>query len=68
MEPKKLYRTRANRVIAGICSGVGIYFNIDPVIVRLLWVILTIAGGAGLLAYIIAWVIIPEEPLNPPVK
>lgn len=68
MEPKRLYRTRANRVLAGICSGVGVYFNIDPVIVRLLWVIFTFAGGAGLLAYIIAWIIIPEEPVTPPVK
>ena len=68
MEPKRLYRTRANRVFAGICSGVGIYFNVDPVIVRLLWVIFTFAGGAGLLAYIIAWIIVPEEPFIPPVK
>ena len=68
MEPKKLYRTRANKVLAGVCSGVGVYFNIDPVIVRLLWVIFTFAGGAGLLAYIIAWIIIPEEPFIPPAR
>ena len=68
MEPKRLYRTRANRVLAGVCSGIGIYFNIDPVIVRLLWVIFSFAGGAGLLAYIIAWIIVPEEPFIPPVK
>jgi phage shock protein C len=68
MEPKRLYRTRANRVLAGVCSGIGIYFNVDPVIVRLLWVIFSFAGGAGVLAYIIAWIIVPEEPFIPPVK
>ena len=68
MEPKRLYRTRANRVLAGVCSGIGVYFNVDPVIVRLLWVIFAVAGGAGVLAYIIAWIIIPEEPFIPPMK
>lgn len=68
MEPKRLYRTRANRVLAGVCSGIGVYFNVDPVIVRLLWVIFAVAGGAGVLAYIIAWIIVPEEPIIPPMK
>jgi len=59
---KKLLRSRKNKVIAGVCSGIGKYFDIDPVVIRLLWVVLTIFTGffMGILAYIIAWVIIPE--------
>ena len=58
---KRLTRSSINKKIAGICGGLGEYFNIDPVIVRLAWVIFTLAGGAGLLAYIIGWIIIPES-------
>ena len=59
---KKLLRSRKNKVIAGVCSGIGNYFGIDPVVIRLLWVVLTIFSGffMGILAYIIAWIIIPE--------
>ncbi|MBW2988694.1 PspC domain-containing protein [Candidatus Woesearchaeota archaeon] len=57
---KKLFRSRKNRIIAGVCGGIGEYFNIDPVLIRLLWVIFTFMGGSGILAYIIAWIIIPE--------
>ena len=59
---KRLLRSKKNRVIAGVCGGIGEYFNVDPTIIRLLWVIGTIISvGAGILAYIIAWIIIPEE-------
>lgn len=58
---KKLYRSKSNRRLAGVCGGLGEYFDIDPVIVRLAWVIFTLAGGAGLLAYIVGWIIIPGE-------
>ena len=58
---KKLYRSKKNRVIAGVCGGIGEYFNIDPTIIRLLWILLIFAGGSGILAYIIAWIIIPEQ-------
>ncbi len=61
-EPKRLYRNQHNKILAGVCSGLGDYFNIDPVIIRLLWVVLSIFGGAGILIYIIAWIIIPEKP------
>ena len=58
---KKLLRSKKNKVLAGVCGGVGEYLNVDPVIVRLIWVIVTLVSfGAGLLAYIIAWIIIPE--------
>jgi len=57
---KKLYRRKKNRIIAGVCGGIGEYFNIDPTIIRLLWVLFTLLGGSGIIAYIVAWIIIPE--------
>jgi len=62
MEPKRLYRSRNNRVLGGVCAGLGNFFTIDPVLVRVLWAISFFVGGVGFLAYIIAWIIIPEEP------
>lgn len=59
---KRLYRSRKDRQIAGVCGGVGDYLGIDPTIVRLLWVILSIAGGPGLLLYLIMAAVVPEEP------
>lgn len=59
---KRLYRNRFRRILGGVCSGMADYFNIDPVLVRVLWVVFTLMGGAGLLAYIICWIIIPEAP------
>lgn len=59
---KRLYRSRTDRNIAGVCGGVADYFAIDPTIVRIIWVILTIAGGPGLILYIILALIVPEEP------
>ena len=57
---KKLYRSTKNSMIAGVCGGVGEYFNIDPTIVRLLAVLLIFAEGIGILLYIIAWIIVPR--------
>lgn len=62
MEPKRLYRSYQNRMLAGVCGGIAEYFNIDPTIVRLVAVALGCIGGSGLLAYIIAAVIIPNSP------
>ena len=59
---KRLYRSKTNRIIAGVCSGIAEYFDIDPTLIRLLWLLFSLGGGAGVLAYIIAWIIIPEEP------
>ena len=56
---KKLYRSRNNRMIAGVCGGIAEYFNIDPTIIRIIWAILCIYG-IGILAYIIAVIVIPE--------
>jgi phage shock protein C len=60
-EKKRLYRSLDNRKIAGVCGGLGEYFDIDPTMVRLAWVIFTLVGGAGLLGYIIAWIVMPEQ-------
>ena len=57
---KRLYRSSTNKVIAGVCGGIGEYFDIDPVIIRLVW-ILFLFIGAGIIAYIIAWIVIPKS-------
>jgi phage shock protein C len=60
---KKLYRSRNNKMIAGVCAGLAEYFNIDPVIVRIIAVILLLPGGfPGFIPYIILWVITPLAP------
>ncbi|RDE15370.1 MAG: PspC domain-containing protein [Candidatus Thorarchaeota archaeon] len=61
-EGKKLFRSKKNRVLAGVCGGIAEYLGVDPTIVRLLWVLFTLLYGAGLLGYIIAILIIPEQP------
>ncbi len=60
---KKLYRSKTNRMIAGICGGLADYYQIDPTFVRLLWAGLTLVTmvGPGIILYLIAWIIIPEE-------
>lgn len=59
---KKLKRSRSDKIIAGVCGGIGEYFNIDPVIVRIVWVLLAfMPGGPGFLAYLICALIIPED-------
>jgi phage shock protein PspC (stress-responsive transcriptional regulator) len=60
-EPRRIYRSRKNRIIAGVCGGIAEYFNIDPVIVRIIFALLAIWGGVGILAYIIGLIVIPEE-------
>jgi len=60
---KKLYRSLTDRKIAGICGGLGDYFNIDSTIVRLIWLAMIFAVGTGVLAYIIGWIIVPKEPV-----
>jgi len=59
---KKCYKSSVDKKFAGVCGGIGEYFDIDPTLVRLIWVVLTLAGGAGLLAYIIAACVMPEAP------
>ncbi len=59
---RRLYRSRTDRMLAGVCGGLGEYFGVDPTIVRLLMVLLALAGGPGLILYIILALIIPEAP------
>ncbi|HNT29758.1 MAG TPA: PspC domain-containing protein [bacterium] len=59
---KRLYRSRSDQMIAGVCAGIAEYFNSDPSLIRILWLFFTLAGGSGIIAYIIAWIIIPEAP------
>lgn len=61
-EPKKLYRSCKNRILAGVCGGLGEYFDIDPIIMRIAFVLLSLGHGLGLLIYIILAVIIPKDP------
>lgn len=58
---KRLFRSATDVKIAGVCAGVADYFEVDPTMVRLAWVIFFLAGGSGLLAYIIAWIVVPQE-------
>lgn len=62
MEPKRLYKSRTNRVLCGVCGGLGEYFNLDPTIIRLIMVLLICGFGTGILAYIVAAIIMPEQP------
>ena len=61
---KQLYKSSTNKKIAGVCGGIGEYFGIDPTIVRLGFVALTFLAGGGLAAYIIAAIIMPDQPAN----
>mgnify|MGYP002401467233 CR=1 FL=1 len=60
----KLYRSRRVKVLGGIAGGLAQYFNIDPIIVRILFVVFTLMHGMGLLLYIILWIVVPEEPFE----
>jgi phage shock protein C len=63
---KRLQRSRTERMIAGVCGGVAEYFDVDPTLVRLIWVAITVMAGAGILLYLIMWVVMPlEHPESP---
>ena len=59
---KKLYRSRKDYMVAGVCGGIAEYFEVDSTLVRLLTVLVILLGGAGIVAYIIAWIIVPHNP------
>lgn len=63
-EPKRLYKSHTNKVFAGICGGLGEYLGVDPVLLRLIWLLMVIFSGVfpGLLAYFLAIFIIPKKP------
>ncbi|MFC1481011.1 PspC domain-containing protein [Candidatus Neomarinimicrobiota bacterium] len=58
---KRLYRSRKNHIVGGVCGGLGDYFELDPVLIRLVWLIMILFGGIGILLYFIAWIIIPAD-------
>ena len=59
---KRLLRNGNNMIICGVCGGIAEYIGVDPVIIRLIWIIASLAWGAGVIAYIIAWIIMPRNP------
>ena len=65
MNAKRLYRSREDRMLAGVCGGLGVYLNIDPTVIRLALLLLVLFGmGTGVIVYVIAWLLVPEEPLD----
>ena len=62
MNEKKLYKSSTDKKLAGVCGGIAEYFNIDSTLLRLGWVVFSLLGGSGLLAYIIAAIIMPDRP------
>ena len=62
MSEKRLYRSRDNRVIAGVCGGLADYLNVDATMVRVVTALVTLFGGSGILAHIILWIVVPEAP------
>jgi phage shock protein C len=64
MEPKHLYRSLTDRKIAGVAGGLAEYFDTDPLLLRLAFVVLALAGGGGVLIYLILWIVTPEKPFS----
>ena len=62
MNSRKLYRSRKDKMIGGVAGGLAEYFDIDPTLVRIIFVVTLFVGGGGFLAYIILWIVVPEEP------
>ena len=66
MEPtRKLYRSRTDRTVAGVCGGLAQYLNIDVTLIRVLFVALAVLGGSGLILYVVMWIMVPDEPAGP---
>ena len=61
MDQKRLYKARGHRMVCGVCGGIAEYFDLDPTLIRLAWALVCFLGGSGILAYIIAAIIIPSE-------
>ena len=59
---KRLYRSGKEKILGGVCGGLGDYFDVDPTIVRLLWILFSLFWGVGILIYLIAWFIMPKNP------
>lgn len=61
---KRLYKSRTEKMLGGVCGGIAQYFDIDPTLVRLAWLIAIFCFGGGLIAYLIAYIVIPREPVK----
>ncbi|MEO5691467.1 MAG: PspC domain-containing protein [Candidatus Saccharimonadales bacterium] len=61
---KKLYRSQTNKVVAGVCGGIGEYFNIDPVIPRIVFLLVALPGGISVLLYFVFWILVPKATRN----
>ncbi|MCX7922079.1 MAG: PspC domain-containing protein [Clostridia bacterium] len=61
---RKLYLSDTDKKLAGVCGGLGEYFNVDPTLIRLLWILLTFFNGIGLFSYFIAWLIMPRKSFS----
>jgi phage shock protein C len=59
---RRLYRSRTDRKLAGVCGGLAQYFNTDATLMRVLFVVLALLGGPGLVLYLLMWILVPEEP------
>ena len=62
MKDKKLYKSNTDKTLDGVCAGIAEYFGIDPTVIRLAWVLFSLCGGSGILAYIICAIVIPSKP------
>lgn len=58
---KKLYRSMMDKKLCGVCGGLGEYFDIDPTVIRVAWILFALLGGSGLLAYLICAIVIPQQ-------
>jgi phage shock protein C len=70
---KRLYRSNTNRILGGVCAGLGEHLDVDPTVIRLIWAVVTVLSlGTGIIIYILAWIIIPEpgqdEGISPPTE
>ena len=70
---KRLYRSKKDRILGGVCAGLGEHLDVDPTVIRLIWAVVTVLSfGTGIIVYILAWIIIPEAdteaPLPPSAK
>ena len=61
-QTRRLYRSRTDRKLAGVCGGLAQYSNIDATLIRVLFVVLALLGGPGLVIYLLMWILVPEEP------
>jgi phage shock protein C len=61
-QTRKLYRSRTDRKLAGVCGGLAQYFNLDATLIRVLFLVLAVLGGSGLVLYLAMWIIVPNEP------